>query len=89
MNARAASSESARASAMWVYDVPGTPGATAAVYSFATSEDYAATVNTFAGLAVLAGPHRYGNPGRLIFVQANDKAPLEYGRRLRATIEGL
>lgn len=79
----------ARASALWDFDVPGTPGATGGVYTFATADDYKATVEGFAAAAILAGPHRYGSERARVFVQVSDKAPLDYGKKLKATIEGL
>ncbi len=43
------------------------------VMSFKKNADLEATVKTFDAMAVLAGPHRYANAEKLIFVQCNAK----------------
>lgn len=79
----------ARAREVWTFDLPSVPGKGGNVFGFEKSDDYDATVKGFEGAAILAGPHRYGNPGARIFVQMNSGASLEIGKQTRAIIEGL
>jgi hypothetical protein len=79
----------ARANAEAVFDLPSVPGHGGGVYSFASDEDYKATVDAFAAMATLAGAHRYGNPSRRIFVQLNESAPLDVGKKTKALVDSL
>lgn len=80
---------SARARLRYDFDLVSVPGKGGSVLSFETADDYEATVSAYAEVAVLAGPHRYGNRDRLVFVQLNEGAPLDVGDRVRSIVEGL
>ena len=69
--------------------MPSVPGHGGAVMAFEKSEDYDATVQAFAAAAVMAGPHRYGNPKARIFVQFNEGASPDVGDKAKAVIAGL
>lgn len=79
----------ARARMRYDFDLVSVPGEGGSVLSFETTDDYEATVSAYAEVAVLAGPHRYGNRDRLVFVQLNEGAPLDVGDRVRSIVEGL
>lgn len=70
-------------------DLASPIGKTAAVYSFDSDEAYKATVTAFAGVAALAGPHRYGNGKARIFVQMNSEAPNDLGAKAKAVVDAL
>jgi len=71
------------------FDLPSVPGKGGQVLRFDKAETYRTTVETFEKTAFLAGPHRYGNEGKLIFVQFNDGASLEVGKQTKPIVEGL
>ncbi|XXY23346.1 hypothetical protein WME88_27420 [Sorangium sp. So ce216] len=79
----------ARASQNFNFDLVEVPGKTGQVMSFAAEDDYNATVEGFKTMAILAGPHRYGNPKARIFVQMNEGASLEAGKRAQSIVESL
>lgn len=64
-------------------------GKTCQVLSFKSKDDFDTTVKAFDGAAALAGPHRYGNPAKLIFVQCNDGLAAEKGASIKKTVESL
>lgn len=72
-----------------VFDLPGAAGKTGQVLRFDKDDAYAATEASFTGAALLAGPHRYGSKKALIFVQANESASLEDGKKLKAAVDAL
>lgn len=78
---------SARARERYDFDLVSVPGHGGAVMSFDTDEDYDWTVDFYARTAVFAGPHRYGNRARRIFVQMNEGAPFDVGDATRRIIE--
>lgn len=80
---------SARAAERYDFDLVSVPGKGAAVMSFAKDDDYEATVKMYEAAALFAGPHRYGSPKALVFVQASEELPLEEGKNLKALVEGL
>lgn len=59
------------------------------VFSFANDEAYTSTERAYAGLAALAGPHRYGNAKARIFVQMNSGLSAENGQKVKAIVDGL
>lgn len=71
------------------FDLPSVPGKGGQVLRFDKPETYKQTADTFEKTALLAGPHRYGNEGKLIFVQFNDGASLDIGKQAKAIVEGL
>jgi len=73
----------------YAFDLPSVSGKTGRVLRFEKAEYYDSTVDSFAKAALLAGPHRYGNRGKLIFVQMNDKASLDVGKKAKAVVDGL
>ncbi|MBB1161056.1 hypothetical protein [Aquariibacter albus] len=77
----------ARARNKYNFDLTGVPGKGGAVFDFSTQEDYNATVNAFAEVAFLAGPHRYGNSKTKIFVQMNSGASLNDGDLVKNIVE--
>ena len=64
-------------------------GKTGQVLRFNDDAGYDATVKAFGAAAVLAGPHRYGKPGALVFVQLNAATPAEVGAKAKAVVDGL
>lgn len=80
---------SARAAERYDFDLVSVPGKGAAVMSFAKEDDYEATVKMYEAAALFAGPHRYGSPKALVFVQASNELSLEDGKKLKAFVEGL
>lgn len=79
----------ARAKTKYDFDLVHVPGKKGAVLDFAKDEDYEATVKAYEAAAMFAGPHRYGNPKALIFVQMNTDATLEEGKQVKALIDRL
>ncbi len=78
----------ARAKTKFDFDLVGVPGEKGAVLDFESDADYSATVEAYAAAAMLAGPHRYGNPSTRIFVQLNSGASLEDGNTVKAIVGG-
>lgn len=79
----------AAASEKAVFDLPTVPGKGGAVYAFPNDDAFEATEKAFEGAAMLAGPHRYGSKKARIFVQMNEGADLEVGKKAKAVVEGL
>lgn len=73
----------------WVADLPSVPGKTVQVMHLPSDDTFNQTTKGYEGAAVLAGPHRYGNAGKRIFVQANKDLSLEDGKKLKALVDGL
>lgn len=71
------------------FDLPSVPGKTGQVLRFEKDEQYQGTVDSFAKLGGLAGPHRYGSPKTRIFVQMNDGASAEVGAKAKSVVEAL
>jgi hypothetical protein len=71
------------------FDLPSVPGKGGQVLRFGSDEAFRTTSAGFEKLALFAGPHRYGSPGTRIFVQFNNGASLEVGKKARSVIEGL
>jgi hypothetical protein len=68
------------------FDLAEPAGKSCQVLGFKKREDLDATIKAFDGAAALAGPHRYSNAGRLIFVQCNAGMPREAGEKLDAAV---
>jgi hypothetical protein len=80
---------SGRAKAKWTFDLVNVAGKTGQVLSFADAEAHQATVKAFEAAGMLAGPHRYGSEKALIFVQMNDGASLDDGKKVKALVDAL
>ncbi|XXX79181.1 hypothetical protein WMF30_10445 [Sorangium sp. So ce134] len=79
----------ARAAQKYDFDLVEVPGKTGQVLTFAADEDYSATVEAFKAMAMLAGPHRYGNQKARVFLQMNDGASLDTGKKAQGVVDGL
>ncbi|WP_281326714.1 hypothetical protein [Polyangium sp. 6x1] len=79
----------ARASEYWSCDLPSVPEKGAGVMVHDSDDAYAATVKTYEGFALVAGSHRYGNPKTRVFVQLNEGAPLDVGKKTKAIVEAM
>lgn len=71
------------------FDLVSVPGKGGGVYRFDRDDFYESTVTSFGAAAMLAGPHRYGSKTARIFVQMNDGASLEVGKKAKAVVDGL
>jgi hypothetical protein len=71
------------------FDLPSVPGKTGQVMRFDRSDAFEATETLFVKAAMLAGPHRYGNKQKMIFVQINQGLSLELGKAAKATVDKL
>lgn len=71
------------------FDLTSVPGKTGQVLQHADDGAYDKTEQGFSGAAVLAGPHRYGNKAKGIYVQANIELPAADGQKLKAAVDGL
>ncbi len=80
---------SARAKEKYDLELVSVPGKSAGVMTFENAEAYDATVKAFEGAAMLAGPHRYGNASKLVFVQMNDGASVDVGKKSKAIVDAL
>jgi hypothetical protein len=78
----------ARAKTKFDFDLVRVPGEKGAVLDFESDADYSATVEAYAAAAMLAGPHRYGNPSTRIFIQMNSGVSLEDGNAVKALVSG-
>jgi len=73
----------------WSADLVEVPGEKLQVMHFPNEDTFTATVKSFEGAAFIAGPHRYSNKERRIFVQANNGLSLEGGKKLKSVVENL
>jgi hypothetical protein len=71
------------------FDLPSVPGKSGQVLRFDRDEFFSATEDAFGKAAILAGPHRYGSKKARIFVQMNEGASLEVGKRTKAVVDAL
>ena len=71
------------------FDLPSVPGEGGAIMRFDREEFYSSTEDAFGKAAMLAGPHRYGSKKALIFVQMNEGASLDVGKKTKAVVEAL
>jgi hypothetical protein len=71
------------------FDLVSVPGKGAGVMSYDSPEAYEACVKAHEAAAIIVGPHRYGSAKARIFVQMNEGASLEVGKKTRAIVEGL
>lgn len=70
-------------------DLPSVAGESCQVLQFDKAETYDRTVAAFEAAAMLAGPHRYGNKDRLIFVQCNSGLNATHGAAIKAAVDKL
>jgi hypothetical protein len=59
------------------------------VFQFTSAEVFDSTVKAYEGAAILAGPHRYGNRDKLIFVQCNAGLSADKGAKIKAGVDKL
>jgi hypothetical protein len=71
------------------FDLPSVPGEGGQVMRFDNVEQYNATVASYAEMEALAGPHRYGNPEALIFVQINEGLSEADGETVKSIVDEL
>jgi hypothetical protein len=71
------------------FDLPSVPGHGGLVLRCDTVQAYEGTVRGYDDAKVLAGPHRYGNADRKVFVQFNESATMDVGAKARAVVQGL
>ena len=64
-------------------------GKSCTILQFADSTAFDQVSAAFAGAAVLAGPHRYGNKDKLIFVQCNVGLDAAHGAKIKTIVDGL
>jgi hypothetical protein len=72
-----------------MFDLNGIQDKTGQVMTFTTVEAYDKTVENHKKFAALAGPHRYGNRERLVFVQINREMSDTNGKKVKAVIDEL
>lgn len=63
------------------FELPSVPGKGGQVLAFESEDAYKGAVKAFEAASFLAGPHRYGNDKRRIFVQLTESTPAEVGPR--------
>ena len=73
----------------YAFDLPSVKGKTGQIMRFEKPEYYTTTVSAYQGAAAIAGPHRYGSEKALIFVQLNDGASLDVGKKTKALVDAL
>jgi len=71
------------------FDLPSVAGKTGQVLRFDKEETYRATELSYANMGGLAGPHRYGSPKALIFVQMNEGLSADNGKKVKAIVDAL
>lgn len=71
------------------FSLPTVPDKGGSVYRFDKEDTYTSTVTAFEKVAMLAGPHRYGSAKTLLFLQMNEGASLEVGKRAKAVMDAL
>jgi hypothetical protein len=79
----------AAATSNYVFDLADPRGRTCQILGFKSENDLDATVKAFDAAAALAGPHRYPNKKRLLFVQCNSDMPAADGKKIEAALAGL
>jgi hypothetical protein len=79
----------AAASGMAVAKLTKPAGERAQVLVFDSADAYEKTEKAFDDAAALAGPHRYGNASKRVFVQANEGLSKADGKKLRGIVEAL
>lgn len=71
------------------FDLPSVQGKTGQVMRFDREDAFTQTETAFMNAALLAGPHRYGNKKKMIFVQINEGLSLELGKSAKAAVDSL
>lgn len=59
------------------------------VLTFAKGADYDTVVDAFEGAKKLAGPHRYGNKSKQVFVQCSSEIDDAIGGKVKAAVDAL
>lgn len=65
------------------------PGKTCQVLQFGSEDAFDTASKAFEAAAMLAGPHRYGNRAKLIFVQCNSDLAADKGAKIKAAVDAL
>lgn len=73
----------------YVFDLPSVPGEGGQVLVFDDANTYEKTVEAYAEMASLAGPHRYGNDQALVFVQINEGLSMQDGETVKSIVDDL
>lgn len=71
------------------FELPSVPGESGQVLLFSDKATYDKTVAAYDGAASLAGPHRYGSPSALVFVQINEGLSAAEGQKVEQLVAGL
>lgn len=59
------------------------------VMTFKDEAAFNSTVAAFEAAAMLAGPHRYGNKAKLVFVQCSSGLDAAHGAKVKAVVDAL
>ncbi|MDH6284930.1 hypothetical protein [Prescottella agglutinans] len=73
----------------YAFDLPSVPGRSGQVMVFDDPKIYKKTVDAYAEMSGLAGPHRYGNERALVFVQINEGLSAQDGKTVKSIVDGL
>lgn len=73
----------------YAFDLPSVPGEGGQVLIFDDANTYEKTVEAYAEMASLAGPHRYGNEEALVFVQINEGLSTQDGETVKSIVDNL
>ena len=71
------------------FELPSVPGESGQVLLFSDKATYDKTVAAYDEAASLAGPHRYGSPSALVFVQINEGLSAAEGQKVEQLVAGL
>ncbi|NED62782.1 hypothetical protein G3I15_17825 [Streptomyces sp. SID10244] len=71
------------------FELPSVPGESGQVLVFSDRTIYDKTVAAYDEAASLAGPHRYGSPNALVFVQINEGLSAAEGQKVEKLVAGL
>ena len=80
---------SAAATSSYSFDLADPKGEMCGVFGFKSADDLDATEKAFTAAAALAGPHRFANKSRLLFVQCNSGMPAADGAKIEAALKAL
>ena len=71
------------------FEIPEPKGKKCQVLAHKSDADLEGTIKGFDAAAGLAGPHRYSNKAKRIFVQCNSDMPREAGEKIEAAVKAL
>ncbi|WP_431839980.1 hypothetical protein [Gordonia hongkongensis] len=71
------------------FELPSVPGESGQILVFSDRKIYTKTVAAYDEAAALAGPHRYGSPNALVFVQINEGLSAAEGQKVERLVAGL